>query len=108
MAGFRMHITVSSICGVGYGVAAVQPLGFDFDAALLAGGVTAVGGMVPDLDSDSGVPVREMFGLAAVMIPLMLVHRVRHAGLSPESLMVMLLFGYIFIKYFAPSTFKRF
>lgn len=107
MAGFRTHITVSSICGIAYGGAAVQPLGFPPEAAVLAAGITAVGGMLPDLDSDSGVPVRELFGLAAAVIPLMLLHRLRHAGLSPEALLATLLFGYIGIKYFAANLFRR-
>src|SRR5215475_9968774 len=108
MAGFRTHITVSTLCGIAYGGAAVEPLGFSTEAGLLAAGVTAVGGMLPDLDSDSGVPVREMFGLAAAVIPLMLIHRLRHAGLSPEALLATMLFGYIFIKYVASNIFKKF
>jgi membrane-bound metal-dependent hydrolase YbcI (DUF457 family) len=108
MAGFRTHITVSTLCGIAYGGAAVQPLGFSLDAAILAAGITAVGGMLPDLDSASGRPVREMFGLAAVLVPLMLVHRLMHAGVSHEGILATLLFGYLFIKYVAVDVFKRF
>lgn len=107
MAGFRTHITVSGGLGIAYGGIAVQPLGFSTEAALLAAGITAVGGMLPDLDSDSGVPVREMFGLAAAVIPLMLVRRLMHAGLSPEGILASLLFGYVLIRYGAANIFKR-
>ena len=78
---------MSSLCGIAYGGAAVQPLGFSTDAAILAAGITAVGGMLPDLDSGSGRPVREMFGLAAVLVPLMLVRRMMHAGVSHEGVL---------------------
>src|SRR5438132_1688546 len=108
MAGFRTHITVSSALGIAYGGAAVQPLGFSTEAGILAAGVTAVGGMLPDLDSDSGIPVREMFGLAAAVVPLMLVPRLMHNGASKETILAMLLFGYIFIRYFVANVFKRF
>jgi membrane-bound metal-dependent hydrolase YbcI (DUF457 family) len=108
MAGFRTHITVSSLCGVAYGGFAVQPLGYPIEAAFLAAGITAVGGMLPDLDSDSGVPVREMFGLAAAVIPMMFVRRMTHAGMSTEGVLASLLFGYIFIRYFVSNLFKRF
>ncbi|QJW95345.1 metal-dependent hydrolase [Frigoriglobus tundricola] len=108
MAGFRTHITVSSALGIVYGGAAVQPLGFTTEAAILAAGITAVGGMLPDLDSASGRPVREMFGLAAVVVPLMLVRRMMHAGMSEEGILSVLLFGYVFIRYFASTVFKRF
>ncbi len=107
MAGFRTHITVSTGLGVVYGAAAVQPLGFPTDAALLAAGVTGVGGMLPDLDSDSGVPVREMFGLAAAVIPLLLVPRLVHSGMSREAVLAAVLFGYVFIRYIVANVFKR-
>lgn len=107
MAGFRTHITVSGACGITYGGFAVQPLGFSTEAGLLAAGVTAVGGMLPDLDSDSGIPVRELFGLAAAVIPLMLVRRLMHAGVSPEGILATLLFAYVFIRYFVSNLFKQ-
>jgi membrane-bound metal-dependent hydrolase YbcI (DUF457 family) len=107
MAGFRTHITFSGALGAVYGAAAVQPLGFPTDAALLAAGLTTVGGMLPDLDSDSGVPVREMTGLAAAILPLLLVPRLMHAGMSKEAILATLLFSYIFIRYIAAGVFKR-
>jgi membrane-bound metal-dependent hydrolase YbcI (DUF457 family) len=107
MAGFRTHITVSGACGIAYGGFAVQPLGFAPEAGVLAAGITAVGGMLPDLDSDSGVPVRELFGLAAAVVPLMLVRRLMHAGMSTEGILATMLFSYMFIRYFAASIFKQ-
>lgn len=108
MAGFRTHITVSGACGITYGGFAVQPLGFTTEAGFLAAGVTAVGGMLPDLDSDSGIPVRELFGLAAAVIPLMFVRRMMHAGMSMEGILAAMLFTYAVIRYGAANAFKRF
>ncbi|MFM8274573.1 MAG: metal-dependent hydrolase [Gemmata sp.] len=106
MAGFRTHITVSGVLGVAYGGIAVQPVGFSTEAGVLAAGVTAVGGMLPDLDSDSGVPVREMFGLIAAVVPMLLIRRMVHAGMSFESICATLLFAYLFIRYFVANVFK--
>ena len=108
MAGFRTHITVSGVIGFVYGGAAVQPLGFATEPAILAAGLTTVGGMLPDLDSDSGVPIREVFGLAAIVLPLTMVPRLYHMGISQEGILATLLFGYVFIRYFASQLFKRF
>jgi membrane-bound metal-dependent hydrolase YbcI (DUF457 family) len=108
VAGFRTHITVSTALGVVYGGVAVQPFGFQTDAALLAAGLTGVGGMLPDLDSGSGVPVRELFGLAAAVVPLLLVPRMVHSGMTREAVLVALLFGYIFIRYIVSNIFKKF
>jgi membrane-bound metal-dependent hydrolase YbcI (DUF457 family) len=108
MAGFRTHITVSTGCGIIYGAAAVQPLGFPPEAGMLAAGITGIGGMLPDLDSASGRPVREMFGLAAVIVPLMFVHRLMQAGVSHEGILATFLFGYLLIRYVVSDVFKRF
>jgi membrane-bound metal-dependent hydrolase YbcI (DUF457 family) len=103
-----MHITVSSAVGLVYGAAAVEPMGFSTEAALLAAGVTGVGGMLPDLDHQAGRPVRELFGLAAVIVPMMFAHRLRRAGVSPEGVLAAFLFGYLFVRYVAIDVFKRF
>jgi len=107
MAGFRMHITVSGALGVVYGGVAVEPLGFSSEAGILAAGLTTVGGMLPDLDSDSGVPVRELFGLAAAVFPLLLVPRMVHMDLSREAILAALLFGYIVIRYGLSNIFRH-
>ena len=103
-----MHITVSGALGVVYGGIAVQPLGFSTEAGVLAAGLTTVGGMLPDLDSDSGTPVREMFGLAAAVVPLVFVPRLVHMGLSREAILASLLFGYVIIRYVFANLFKQF
>lgn len=106
MAGFRTHITVSTGLGVVYGGVAVQPMGFTTETAVLSAGLTAVGGMLPDLDSDSGVPVREMFGLAAAVVPLMCVPRLTQMGVSLEGRLAFVLFAYLVIRYGVSRVFK--
>jgi membrane-bound metal-dependent hydrolase YbcI (DUF457 family) len=108
MAGYRTHISVSGGLGAAYGAAAVEPLGFTTETAVLAAGLTMVGGMLPDLDSSSGVPVREMFGLAAVVLPLTMVPRLYEMHVSQEGILATLLFGYVAIRYGASRVFKRF
>lgn len=107
MADFRTHITVSGVLGVGVGAAAVQPFGFPPETAILAAALTTVGGMLPDLDSDSGVPVRELFSLAAVMAPLVMIPRLIQMGLTREGVLASMLFGYVVIRYWLRAVFKR-
>ena len=72
MAGYREHISVSAMLGVAYGggLSLLGPLNFVQGA--LAGWLTALGGMLPDLDSPTSRPVRELFGLVAGVAPLLL------------------------------------
>jgi len=83
-------------------------LGVDWATATLAAGLTAVGGMLPDLDSDNGIPVRELFGLAAVVVPMMFLRRLYHAWqLRDEEVLVVVGLMYLGIRYGLAYLFKR-
>ena len=107
MAGFRTHITVSTGCGLAFGAAASNPLGFEPATAVLAAGVTAVGGMLPDLDSDSGVPVRAASGLIAALSPILLLPRFHAAGFSYDGTLAGMAAFYLFVRYPLAGVFKR-
>ncbi|MBX3437597.1 MAG: metal-dependent hydrolase [Planctomycetaceae bacterium] len=102
MAAYREHITVSTILGAGYGLGATLALGFTPAQGALAGWFTALGGMLPDLDSETGRPVREMFGLVAAIAPLALVGRViGWFGLpgDQETVILLIVMMYLAIRY---------
>jgi LexA-binding, inner membrane-associated putative hydrolase len=107
MANFRGHITTSGVLGVGVGAFGAWYFQYDWGAACLAGGLTAIGGMLPDLDSDSGIPVRELFGLASVLAPLLLFHRVQSYGLNSEQILVVLAGIYLVVRYGLAELFRR-
>ena len=65
MASYLGHLTFSTALGAGWGCAGALYLGMDWGPVFLGAGLTALGGLLPDLDSDSGVPVRELFGVGA-------------------------------------------
>lgn len=99
MAGYREHVSVSGLLGVGYGFAAGYWLGFTPVQGALAGVLTWVAGMLPDLDSETGKPVREVFGLAAAAAPvLMLPHLVEWGG-DPERTMLLAVLLYAAVRY---------
>jgi membrane-bound metal-dependent hydrolase YbcI (DUF457 family) len=74
----------------------------------LGAGLTALGGMLPDLDSKSGVPLREMSGLAAVATPFLLLHRLQASGFSLDEKLVILGGIFVFIKYAAGAVINFF
>lgn len=88
MAGFKTHITVSTGLGVAYGAAGYFYADMPGGVCLLATGLCSVSGMLPDLDSDSGVPLRESLAFAACIIPMLMIPRWRTLGLSPESMVL--------------------
>jgi membrane-bound metal-dependent hydrolase YbcI (DUF457 family) len=107
MAGFRTHITVSTACGVASGVTAAIPLQHPPATAFLVGTLTAVGGMLPDLDSDSGRPVRELTALAAAVVPMLFYNRLIFTGLTHEGVLAVLVLGYLVIRYGVRHVFKH-
>src|SRR5947209_16686384 len=108
MASFRGHLAFSASLGAALGGLSWWQLGYDPGTAALAGGLTAVGGLLPDLDSDSGVPVREMFGLAAAFAPFLVYQRLVTDGkLTSEQVIVVLAGLYLFIRYGLAALFKR-
>ncbi|MBL8798229.1 MAG: metal-dependent hydrolase [Planctomycetia bacterium] len=107
MASYRGHLTFSSILGVGYGAAALYYWELDVITAALGAGLTAASGMLPDLDSDSGVPVRALFGGAAVIIPLLMLPRLLRAQLPLEQVLLLLASVHFFVRYGASALFKK-
>jgi hypothetical protein len=88
MAGFKTHITVSSLLGVAYGGTAHFMYGVPLPTCALAAGLCGVSGMLPDIDSDSSTPQRESLAFASAVVPMMLLHRFQHWGMSPEGIVL--------------------
>lgn len=107
MAGFRTHITVSTACGVAYGWYGATQLGLPLPVCALAGGLCSVSGMLPDLDSDSGVPARETKNFAAAVIPMLAFHRLHLHGLSVEEMVLAGAPLYLFIRFGLGSLLSR-
>jgi membrane-bound metal-dependent hydrolase YbcI (DUF457 family) len=107
MASYRGHLTFSTALGAAYGGLAWWKLGVPLPLAAVAAGLTALGGLLPDLDSDSGVPVRELFGLAGAVVPLLLLRRLAQSGLSAEETLLAVAGLYVGIRYGLANAFKH-
>jgi len=107
MANFKTHISTSTVLGIGYAGAGVLS-GVPIDTCLLAGGLCGVSGMLPDIDSDSGIPIRESMSFAAAVIPMMLVDRFEQLGMSFESMVLVGGCLYILIRFGASKLLKNY
>ncbi len=99
MANFRGHITTSGLLGVGYGVGSAALCGFTPMQGALAGCLTAVGGLLPDLDLENSTPSRELFALTAAVAPLVLMPRLIQWGGSFEAAMFFSVVIYLIVRY---------
>lgn len=99
MAGFHTHITVSTVVGVGYAIVGDTVFHLPLSTCAIGGGLCAISGIMPDLDSDHAVPARETLSFLAAVAPMLLFYRFHFEGLATEH---MLLFGaplYLMIRF---------
>jgi hypothetical protein len=108
MAGYKTHITVSGALGVGYGTAGAILGGFSPVEGALAGILTWFSGMLPDLDSASGRPVREVFSLLAAFAPFaMMGHLMEWTHHSYEAATLLAVILYVTIRYGGQAVLNR-
>ncbi len=108
LADFKTHITGSTIVGVAYGYWGITSQSMSIENGLIAGGLCSVAGMLPDLDSDSGIPLRETSMFAAAVVPMLMIERFRDLELSHESMAIAAMLIYLFIRFVVVEFFKRF
>ncbi|MCC7083922.1 MAG: metal-dependent hydrolase [Pirellulales bacterium] len=108
MAGFKTHITTSTVIGIAGGAASKIYFGVPLETSLLAAGLCGVAGMMPDLDSGPGRPLRESMAFAAAVVPMMCVDRFKQAGMSLESMILASGGMYLAIRFGLAALLRRY
>ncbi|HUY36443.1 MAG TPA: metal-dependent hydrolase [Pirellulales bacterium] len=99
MPGFKIHISGSSFLGIGYGLTALAVYDVPLPTCLLATGLCSVSGMLPDLDSGPGIPLRESLCFSAAFVPMLLFDRARELGWTHESMVLAGALLYLLIRF---------
>ncbi len=107
MAGFKTHITVSTVVGVGVGVAG-HVYGLSWETCVLGGGLCSVAGILPDLDSSSGVPFRESLAFLSAFVPLMLLRRVDQFQWTHETRILFAAMIYMAVRFGVGPFFRNY
>jgi hypothetical protein len=108
MAGFKTHLTASSVVGIGYGVAAYTMYNVPLPSCILATGLCSVSGMLPDIDSDSGRPVRESLAFGAAVVAMMFADRLKQLGAPSETIVLAGAMTYLLIRFGLGAFLKRY
>jgi hypothetical protein len=107
MASYRGHLLCSSALGIAYGGLAAWHWHLDWTPVVLGGVLTAAGGLLPDLDSDSGVPVRTTFALLGTIFPLLLLRRLLREDVPLGEAVGLAALTFVVIRYGLSHVFKR-
>lgn len=99
MAAYREHLTVSTGLGIGVGLVAANLAGFTPVQGAVAGMLTSLGGILPDLDSESGRPVRVIFGLVGALVPMMLIRQLEAWGGTFDGALLLGVLLYVAIRF---------
>ena len=108
MADFKTHITASTILGVGYATVGYAMFDVPPAHALVAATLCSVAGMLPDLDSDSGIPQREMLSFVSVVVPMLMIERFEQLDLNHEQMVFVAGVMYVLIRFGIGNLFKKF
>ncbi|MBA4016202.1 MAG: hypothetical protein C0483_03335 [Pirellula sp.] len=108
VADFKTHITTSTALGLGYAVVANRHFNVPLPACALAGALCSVSGMLPDLDSDSGVPLRESLAFSAACIPAMMLPRFESFGWPNEGVILACAIVYVVVRFGLGTALKKY
>lgn len=99
MAGFEQHLRVSTGLGVVTGTVATVGFGFTPAQGILAAYLCSVSGMLPDIDSTSGKPLREMSNLTAAIVPMIMMERLKDWGGDFDTALLLAILVYMSVRF---------
>ncbi len=88
MAMFPTHIKCSTLVGIGGGLFAHVGYGVPWTTSLVGAGLCSIGGILPDIDSGPGIPLREITTFLASVVPTMLITRLLAYSFTQETLIL--------------------
>ena len=87
MADFKTHVSFSSTAGVVYGTG-LWLLDVPSPTSLIAGGICAIAGMFPDIDSKTSRALQETLYLLAGLVCMLVLLRLRDSDLNGDLVLV--------------------
>lgn len=108
MADFNTHITTSTVVGAGLGLVGHYYFELPLTTCMIGAGLCSLAGILPDLDSGSGRPLRETSALLAAVVPMLMVDRFQHLGMNAEAIALAGALIYITIRFGVAEIFKRY
>ena len=107
MANFGTHVSSSILVGAAYGTVGHLSFEMPLPSAAMAAGLCTLGGILPDIDSDHGVILRESLGLVAAVAPLLTFDRLAPYQLPRETTILILAGLYLAIRFGLGTVLRR-
>lgn len=107
MANFRTHVTSSVLLGAAYGAAGHLGYQMTIPSACVAGGLVSLGGILPDVDSDNAIVLRESLAFLAAVTPMLMLQRFYELGWTNETIVFVSGITYIAIRFGVGAVLRR-
>jgi hypothetical protein len=102
-----MHVGTSTALGCGY-AGMLTAHGVPANSAVVSGALCGFAGMLPDLDSDIGVPLREVMSFAAATIPVLMVNRFESLGMGFDAMALTSVVLYLVVRFGIGGMIRKF
>jgi hypothetical protein len=96
------------VLGVGYAGVLHAAYGVPLPTATVAGAMCGFAGMLPDLDSDYGVPLRETMAFSAATIPMLLVGHFQSLELSRDTMVLTAVVLYLLVRFGVTGMIRKY
>ena len=108
MAGFSAHLSTGALAGASVGFFGFHSGSLKLTEAFAVGVTGTIGGLLPDIDSDTGKPLQLLFQLISILIPVFLYGPfVEHFGRSVAFSICYFTLFYLFINYLVCPFIKK-
>jgi len=108
MAGFRTHVLGGVLVGASFSAISFISTGLDIIQSYAVFTMGLLGGILPDLDSDSGKPLDIISGAISVLLPaLWLTNIINEYSISAEFLIGYFTLSYFIINYIVCELLKK-
>ncbi len=109
MADFKTHLTVGTATGFGLSMFAYMVDWIsNIYMAVIVFFATSIGSFLPDMDSESGLPVKIIFGMYAYLAATLAMYFVSNLGLNFIFVLLAPALAFIIVKVFLEKIFNKF
>ncbi|HJO93079.1 MAG TPA: metal-dependent hydrolase [Victivallales bacterium] len=107
MANYKQHLTGGIIYGILCMLMAIFSLGFTIVNGFTIFVLGTLGSILPDIDSDTSIPVQLLFETIGILIPIIVLKNYFSKELNIENMIFLIVIGYILVRYGISLIFYR-
>ncbi len=101
MANYKQHLTGGIIYGILCMTASIFTLGLTIVEGFVLLILGALGSILPDIDSDTSIPVHLVCETVGVLVPIIIIKKVFANELNTENMIFLIVVGFIVVRYLA-------